>query len=201
MKWISVIMMSLLAQVAFAQDFDNILVVSWDANKPLSNTGWINSWSARGVKAGFKKIINDNFMAGADINWATYDQYQPTITMERTNGAFTTDYFKYVYSYGLTVNGQYLLPGTNRDHFMPYAGIGLGATYNSFNRYYNVYQDKEDSWGFLVRPEVGAIFPFSGKVGAIVGVHYDFSTSRSSYFNYNNFSNLGVQVGLAFLSY
>jgi hypothetical protein len=184
-----------------AQDFDKYISVSWDINMPVTNRSWLDATSARGYRIAYRKLVADRLLAGLDFGKATYSQYQPTVTMESPNGALTTDYFKYVYTYGLTLSGDYLLHVSENERILPYAGLGLGASYNSFNTYYNVYQDKEDKWGFLVSPRVGILFPFGRKVGASVGVHYDFSTAKSQYFGYPNFSNIGVQAGIIFRSY
>jgi hypothetical protein len=201
MKLILIVLGFFVTLISRAQDFDNFVSLSWDVNAPLTNRSWIDAASKRGYSISYRKIISDKFMVGADFGKATYDQYQPTVTRESPTGAFTTDYFKYVYSYGLTVSGDYLFPGKEGRHVIPYAGLGLGASMNSFNMYYSAYQDREDKWGFLVRPKAGVLLPFGRKVGAILGAHYDFSTSKSSNFGYNNFSNIGAQVGIMFIGY
>lgn len=186
---------------AAAQDFDKFAQVSYNINKPLSNTGWIDATSTQGFKFVYRSLINDRFLAGLDFSWASYDQYQPTVTIERPAGAVTTDYFKYVYSYSLALAGEYILPVGNKDVMLPFAGLGVGAAMNSFTTYYNVYQNREDVWGVFISPRAGVIFPFSSKVGAMVGIHYDYSTTKSDDLGYDNFSNIGVQVGITLMSY
>jgi hypothetical protein len=185
----------------YAQDFDKIMSISWDVNMPLSNREWIDETSVRGVRLSYRKLLDDKFMAGADFNWATYSTYVPTTTFVFNDGALTTDYFNYIYSYGLTISGDYILPIGNREHIIPFAGLGIGASMNGFTTYYNIYQDRENSWGFLVSPKIGACFPFGKRIGAFASLHYDFSTSKAESLGYDNFSSMGVQVGIAFLSY
>lgn len=192
----------LLAAIAsYGQDFDKILSISWDVNMPLSNREWIDETSARGVRLSYRRLLDDKFMAGVDFNWATYSAYKPTTTFVFDDGALTTDYFNYIYSYGLTISGDYILPVGNHERIIPFAGLGIGASLNGFTTYYNIYQDRENSWGFLLTPKVGACFPFGRKVGAFASLHYDFSTSKAESLGYDNFSGIGVQVGIAFLSY
>lgn len=181
--------------------FDKFFYISLDVNQPLSNTDWIDRTSARGFKAGFRKMINTRFSAGVDVNFSTYDQYQPTITVESPGGAITTDFFKYVYTYGVTVTGQYYLLPADERIFLPYVGLGLGVANHEFVSYYNIYSDSETKWGFLARPEIGAFFPFSRKVGAMAAVHFDYASSKSDFFEYDNFMNAGFQVGILFMSF
>lgn len=201
MRIIIIAIIMLAAQATFAQDFDRLLYVSWDVNKPLANTGdWIENNSRAGLRIGYRKFINERFTVGGDVSWAYYKQYEPQTTFVNPDGAITTDYFKYTYSYSLTLNGQYFLP-VKSEHILPFAGVGLGAVLNRDKMYYNVYVESDDSWGFLARPEVGVLIPFSRKIGLIAAAHYDFTTAKSDYFNLSSASNLGVNVGLIFTSY
>lgn len=183
------------------QDFDKIVYFSWDVNKPLSNTEWVGETSARGIKAGYRRLFNDTFMAGVDLSWATYDEYKPTTTFEYSNGALTTDYFNYIYSYRVTISGDYILPVNTKDRLLPFIGFGIGAALNSYATYYNIYRDRENTWGFLLSPRAGAVFPFSNKIGLLGAIHYDFSTNKAESLGYDNFSSIGVQIGITLLSY
>lgn len=202
MKILRVTFLLMLCAVG-VQAQDNYLYINWDINTPLSNTSWIGNTSARGGKAGYRGFIADGkFSAGVDFNWATYDQYAPTETIQNPTGAITTDYFKYIYNYGLTASGQYYFLKGESDIWYPYAGVGLGANYNDYTLYYNIYKDVKKSWGFLARPEAGVLVRFGPRssVGAMAAVHVDYSTNRGKDFGYNNFITVGGQVGLVLMS-
>lgn len=178
---------------------DNYMYANWDINIPLSNTDWVGNTSTRGGKIGYRAFFGDGkFSAGLDFNWATFDQYAPTETIENPTGAITTDYFKYVYHYGLAASGQYYFLKGENDIFFPYAGLGLGANYNDYTLFYNIYKDVHKSWGFLARPEAGLLVRFGARrsLGVMAAVHLDYSTNKSADFGYDNFSNLGFQIGL-----
>lgn len=185
---------------AKAQDFDRYFSLSWMGSKPLSNTSWIDHDTGKGVRLTYRKLINDKFAAGFDYTWATYEKYYPTATFVEGTRTITTDYFNYVYSYGLTLNGQYFLPFST-DRVMPFVGLGIGAALNRYVQYYNVYTEDDRSWGFLARPEVGVLFPFGGKWGATIGAQYHYSTAKSDFFEYDDFSSLSVNVGIVLMSY
>lgn len=200
-KILFAVMATLLVHVSVAQDFDNVFYVSWNMSKPVSSTAdWISSSSARGAKIGYRKMINDRFSAGVDLTWNVFNDYEPVTTFENPTGAVTTDYYEYLYAYGITLGGQYYLPfGT--DKVMPYVGLGLGASLNRYALFYNVYTETDNSWGFLATPEVGILFPFGGKIGAMVAAHYDFSTSTSDYFEIGRYNRVGVNVGIVLMGY
>jgi hypothetical protein len=200
MKKLIVFAFMLITGCALAQD--RYLYIGYDVNKPLANTSWIGDISTRGIRGGYRAVITPKFSAGLDLSWCTFDQYHPTETVQNATGAFTTDYFKYLYSYSASVSGQYYFSVGNGEQILPYAGLGLGANNNHYVKYYNIYQDSQRAWGFLVRPEAGILVKIGARrsFGLMAAVHYDYSTNKSPKFNYSNFSALGFQVGVAFFN-
>ena len=190
--------------VAFATEAQqNYFYIGWDINQPLTNTTWLGRTSTKGGKIGYRGFLNNERISiGGDFNWTTYDEYAPKETFWQESGAITTDYFKYIYQYGLTLSGQYYFPVGDHEHFFPYAGLGLGANYNKYKIFYNIYSDEDDGWGFLARPEAGMLVRFGSRrsVGLMAAVHYDYSTNRSERFNYSSFSSWGFQVGAIFMN-
>ncbi|HEY8938053.1 MAG TPA: hypothetical protein VIM65_22680 [Cyclobacteriaceae bacterium] len=188
--------------IAVAQDFHGYYTASFDFNQPLSNTNRVNSMSILGVKFGYHRLFNQKFSMGGELNWGTYKQYHPTITGTQPNGTVvTTDYFDYVYAYGLVVSGRYMISYDNKIN--PYFGVALGAAYNKYAQFYNVYEFQKKALGFLARPEAGMIIRFSRlvKTCGLVGVHYDYSTTSSNAAQYSDFSNYGFNVGVIFLDW
>lgn len=186
----------LLSTLASAQE--NFFYLGVDINKPLANTDWINDISARGLRAGYRVFLSPRVSAGLDIAWSSFDQYFERQTRENATGAFTTDYFNYLYSYSATLSGQFHFLNSEESAVLPYVGLGLGATNHEYVMYYNIYSDTDRSWGFLARAEAGAVVWFGERrtVGAIAALHYDFTTHKSQTFGYDGFSALGLQLGI-----
>ena len=189
----------------FAQAQENYFYISWNGTIPLSSTEFIDNASGRGAKIGFRKFVGAErrISVGADFNWAQYDQYKPRETFVNESGAITTDYFNYIYQYGLTVSGQYYFPLGENERFFPYVGLGLGANRNEYNVYYNIYTDTDRVFGFLARPEAGIIVRVGERrrTGIMAAIHYDYSTNKSDQFDYDNFSSVGVQLGIVLLQW
>lgn len=199
MKKIILMLLFVLPMVAVHAQ-QNYFYISWDINKPTSSTDWISGTSSAGGKAGYRAFLNNEKISiGLDLNWGAYDQYEPTQTFESEHGAITTDYFNYIYTYGIAVSGQYNFTVGEGDRFFPYAGIGFGANHNEYVQYYNIYSDTDKQWGFLARPEAGIIIKLGRTWGVLGAVHYDYSTNKSDFFDYKNFSALGFQIGAVFL--
>jgi|SRR5690606_586894 len=188
------------ATIASAQE--NFFYLSWNYQVPLSNTNWLDSSSPHGGKVGYRFFIQDRISLGVDVNWSTFDQYEETRTFEQENGAITTDYYKYIYQYGAVISGQYYFPVGESEIIFPYAGLGLGANYHDYTLYYNIYDESYTGWGFLARPEAGVVVRF-GKyrsLGAIAGVHFDYSTNKNDNFDYNGFNAVGFKLGVVMMS-
>ena len=191
----------LLVLVANGQYFDKMYFLNWSVNQPLSNTDFVGNASTRGGRLGYQEMINEKFSGGLDISWATYDDYIERQTYFSNNGAITTDYFKYVESYAATVTFNYFF--FTEKKLMPYVGIGLGANYNSYKLYYNVFSSSEGGWGFLSRPQAGAWLRLGKRTpwGLHASTHFDFSTANNEDLGYQNFSNIGFQLGLVYLDW
>ena len=188
--------------MAIAQDFEGYYTASFDFNQPLSNTNRVNSMSILGLKVGYHRLLNKKFTLGGELNWGTYKQYHPTVTATQPDGSVvTTDYFDYVYSYGLVLNGRYMM--SYNQTFNPYFGLGVGVGYNKYAQFYNVYEYQKKATGFLARPEAGMIIRFSQRrsVCGLVGVHYDYSTTISSAGGYSDFTNYGFNIGIVILDW
>lgn len=200
-KSLLVFLLSFLVTRAIAQD--NYFYFAWNYQTPLSNTEWLDAASSSGGKLGYRFfVLEDRLTMGVDLNWITFDQYEPTQTFQQENGAITTDYFKFIYNYGAVVSAQYYFPVKESQVFFPYAGLGLGANYNDFTLYYNIYNDSYTSWGFLARPEAGVVVRFGPyrSLGAIAGVHFDYSTNRNENFDYSGFNSAGFKLGIVLMN-
>ncbi len=189
----------------FAAAQENYFYINWNGNVPLSSKEYIDNTSGRGLKIGYRAFFGRNrrFSAGADLNWGQYDQYKPKETFQNESGAITTDYFNYIYSYGLTASSQYYFPLGEKERFFPYVGLGLGVNRNEYTVYYNIYTDTDDAFGFLARPEAGILVRIGERrrMGIMAAVHYDFSTNKSDTFDYDNFSTVGFQLGIMMLQW
>jgi hypothetical protein len=199
MKAILSIIFSLVCATLLAQP--RYFYLTLDYNAPLSNKEWISKGSAQGLRLGYRAFITDRVSAGVDLGSASINEYKPTRTIESASGAITTDYFNYIYSYSAVISGQYNFLVGDGDMVFPYAGLGLGANYNEYLQYYNIYTDGDKAFGFLARPEAGILVRFGTRrsLGAMASVHYDFSTNKNTDFGYKNFTTLGFQIGLMFM--
>jgi hypothetical protein len=200
-EWMVTFVLVLMAALVSAQE--NYFYASWNYQMPMSNRQWLDTPSGHGAVIGYRFFLGDRRLSvGLDASWITFEQYEPKRTFQQDNGAITTDYYKYIYQYAGVISAQYYFPVGDSERFFPYAGLGLGANYNDFTLYYNIYSDSYTGWGFLARPEAGILVRFSERrsIGAIAAVHYDYSTNQNENFNYSNFTALGFRIGVVLMS-
>lgn len=186
---------------ASAQFYDKMFFVGWNFNTPLVNKDFVGKNSSRGARAGYRELIRENVAIGVDITWATFDDYIPRQTYYSQNGAITTDFNNYANNYGAMLAADYYFFVEKKA--MPYVGLGAGVAYNSYKQYYNVYTSGDNSVGFLARPTAGVWLKFNERKNWAfnAAVHLDYSTAKSKDLGYNNFVNLGFELGLVFLDW
>lgn len=197
-----IIVFLLFAGSASAQYFDKLFFVNWQFNTPLSNKDFAGRSSSKGARLGYRELIMDEKLAvGIDITWATYDDYVPRQTYVNGTSSLTTDFTNYANNYGALITADYYFRQEKK--LMPYVGLGAGLAYNNYKRYYNVYSDGDNAFGLLLRPQAGAWFKFSEqKAWALnAAVYLDYSTAKSSFAGYGNFTNVGIAIGLVHLDW
>ena len=196
-KFIFILMFMTATGVEAQSIYDNYISVSWDYNIPLSNSSFVGKGTGLGFQLGMRKKIN-RFYVGFDANYAGYSDYSARQTTYADNSASTTDVHKYVYSYGFTLNTDYVFRPFKK--LMPFVGLGLGVNSNTYKMFYNIYSNTDNSLGVLVRPQAGALLKLGKDSGvAITGViHYDYSSASSPVLNYSSFSSIGFRLGVAF---
>jgi opacity protein-like surface antigen len=174
---------------------DEMFAFSWDVNVPINNN-FTNKTSLDGFQLEYRKMIKNDLSVGLEINWAGYDKYYPRKTYQIRNGAVTTDFYSYLYTFPMALTVHHYFHLNNMIH--PYVGLGLGGTYAEMKLYYSTYVSSDYNWGFLVRPELGAIFKFSdfSGWGLLLGARYNYSTNKQTDFKINGIQSVGFQLGI-----
>jgi len=184
------------ACAAAQTSFDRYFFFGSDIMKPMNNATFINTFSAKGFQVGYREKINEHFYVGGDFNSSTLSEHDPRQTYHTSTGDLTAEFFKYVVTYSATLAGEYYFSPEKR--LSPFAGMGIGANYNSYSMFYNVFAPKDNSWGVVLRPQAGLLYRLGQEQswGVVAAVHYDYSTARSDYFGYSGFTTLGFRVGI-----
>lgn len=185
---------------SWAQIYSNAFHLGWTTTKPLSDKEFIDKTSSAGLRLGYTKFVNEKFGYGFEGSYATLNDYIPLQTYTYPGGAYTTDFHPYTYYFTLMANAQYYF--TQGRFIIPYASVGMGVAFTEYRLFYNAFNDSDSQTSFAVRPEVGTIFRFSeyARWGIKVAGSYDYTSGKNEYFELDNFTALGFQVGVVFLN-
>jgi len=177
--------------------YRNLFAAAWEIGFPLSNGDFLDKTSYEGGKVEYRGFIKENVSIGGFLNWRSYYQYFPTKTYENPDKtqAVTTDMYRYIYNLPMGATAHYYFKGGKM--IRPFAGIGLGAQYSEQKAYYNIYYSEEKNWGFLVRPEIGALIHMEGQWGFIVGASYAYATNQNK-IGMSGMSDVNIQIGFIF---
>lgn len=177
----------------------SFVAIGWDINTPLNNTEFISNTSAAGLSVQARYFVNEHLSVGGEIAWSSLYEYAPRETYTFENGAVTTDLYKFNYLLPISANVHYYFKPDSK--VSPYIGLGVGAMYSQQDFYFNVYNLSFVKWGYLVKPEVGALIKFGdSNMGAMVGVRYNYGTNREPKLNFDNIQTLGFNLGLVFFN-
>ena len=142
--------------------------ISWDINSP-TNKDYLTKTSYAGGKIEYRHFLKGkNLSYGLALNWASYEQYFPRQTFQKSDGsgAVTSDFVSQAYQVPFAATVHYYFNESKK--IRPYVGVALGGQYLEQSLYYNVYVSDDNNWGFLARPEAGVIIRPEGKYWGFV---------------------------------
>lgn len=201
MTRVSIIFCLVTASLAVrGQEYASAFHLGWNSLVPLSDNDFVSKTSTAGVRIGYTQFLSERFGVGFEAGYSTLDDYVPLATYEYPGGAITTDVYNYLYYLTLMANGQYYF--TQGKRFIPYASLGMGVALSNYRIFYNVYQEQNRNAGFVIRPEIGALFKVrehSG-LGLKAAMGFDYATNKNDYFETKNVSGFNIQLGIVIIN-
>jgi outer membrane protein W len=185
-----------LGAVAQSQDWyqKNIMTLNWQFATPI-NSNYLTNTSWVGGNFEFRHFVNKKISIGAGLSWNSFEEYFGPRLYEKPDGsqAFYTDMVRQVYTLPLYANAHYYFDAGEK--FKPYAGIGLGGQYSEQSAYYNIFVSESENWGFVARPEIGALYKLGRYAGIHANIGYSYSTNENPDFSIDNFKHIYYSVG------
>ena len=190
----------MIAFSAFSQkqmSYHSIAAASWEISFPTGNDHFLTKTSLAGGRLEYRRMVAPNISAGLAFSWNSFDEYFNTQTYKTPSGsAVTTDMVRQIYTAPITAIFHYY-PTVKSKLVRPYVGVGLGAQYAEQNIFFNIYEVSGTGWGFVVRPEIGAVVMFSESAGALIGFSYNYSTNKNDAFKVNSLQQFAINIGVA----
>ena len=187
------------AMPAKAQLSDNGYAnIDWQFNVPLSN-GFADDASGWGMNFEGGYFVTPNLGLGLFLNYHSNHEYVGRETFPVNGGSMTSDQQHTIFQmpFGAAARYQFNRGGA----WQPYFGVKLGANYAKVRSNYNMFETRDNTWGFYVSPEIGLnVYPWAYGPGLHIAVYYSYATNKANVLTYNvdKLNNFGFRVGLAF---
>jgi opacity protein-like surface antigen len=131
---------------------------------------FISQPSFRGVTFDYRKMVTDNVGVGVEFGWNVFYEEKDYATYTKETGSISGKQFRYCSAVPMLASADYYFsPG---EKFSPFAGIGIGTQFTSNELDMGVWALTEDTWHFLLKPEVGVILKAGPGVGVSVTAKY-----------------------------
>ncbi|MCP3894320.1 MULTISPECIES: porin family protein [Bacteroides] len=172
--------------------------IDWQFNVPLSN-GFANDASGWGMNMEGGYFVTPNIGLGLFLSYHSNHEYYGRTTIPLNNGSLNTDQQHTIFQmpFGVAARYQMNRGGT----FQPYFGVKVGPSYAKVRSDYNMFETRENSWGFYASPEVGLnIYPWAYGPGLHIAAYYSYATNKADVLTYSvdGLNNFGFRVGIAF---
>jgi len=128
----------------------------YSINFTTGNTNdFISKTSFRGFTFDYRHHIRPELSVGLSSGWYAFYERKDndTYSISEEQLSFSGIQYRYLNSAPLLVIVDYHL--TPEELISPFAGLGIGTTYNRVNVTMGLYETKESSWHFTLAPEIG----------------------------------------------
>lgn len=170
-----------------ANPYTQIYSINWQSNLPLGATrNHISDMSFNGANIYFTYCFTDNLAIGIDFSWSYSQKYSPNTTyLINENTAFHGTVVKKSQMFPIKAQFKYIITPESFAKLFVSAGIGaLSYTKTLRIQDYDIW---DNTWGFLMSPEIGVLIPFgkSASWGAGITAGYNWATNKVQglYFN------------------
>ncbi len=191
-----VIIIALLAHITFqvnAQEGTTVFA-NFLPSMPLGETAdFTGNISPRCVDFEVQKFIQEDLSVGFVIGWNLFRDKLSNETFDYEDLTITGTQFRYTNIVPMDLNVKKYFSG-NSD-YIPYAGVGMGISYNEQRNDIGVLQLGDDKWMFHVAPEIGMLYDMNYKSFLSVKLKYNYCPEADD-FPSMSFLSLGIGIGI-----
>lgn len=185
---------------SYGNDMKQIYSLNYQMGIPVGSVrDFVSNASFEGVNLNWAYFVTRNITVGVDL---TYNNFNKKIGQQiyrpNENMAVNAAQYRYTQSFPLKAQVKYFF---SQSRFIKaYAGLGIGALSAGQHIIVQDLEAWDNTWGFLLSPEVGMLIPFGRESiwGANVTAGYNWSTNKSTFGNIdlNNRQSFYFNVGL-----
>lgn len=172
--------------------YEQVYSVSWNTYLPIGATSdYLSQYSFNGLDLNYTYYFQNNMGVGLDISW-NYNNKAVAPQVIRPNDYLAIYAAQYRRVQIIPVKAQFKYMITPDNFVKLYVAAGIGALNYSYQTDVQEYSLWDNTWGFLMSPEVGVYIPFGRDAVWGLNIHagYNYGT--------NNFQNFYANAGLYF---
>lgn len=194
---IAIILVLMLNQMeAIGQNSIHTLTTQYTINFPFGNTNdFISKTSFRGFTMDYRNHMMPEVAIGISVGWYAFYERKPDDTYSMNDDALTFSGKQYRYLNSvpmLFVVDYYKNP---EEVLSPFAGLGIGTTYNRVDLEMGLYDVQIDSWHFTLAPEAGFRFGYDMGVSGYISARYNINFKTGEL---DSQSYLSLNIGLMY---
>lgn len=183
----------LITSVVVAQNFTSL---QYTVGVPLGNLAdHTSNISGRGITFDFRTEIEPSLSIGINLGYSTFYEREEYDSYSQGTATLTGIQYRYNNMFPMMLNAHYTI-GTGA--IMPYVGLGAGTIFNLRDTKMGLFSVKENTWHFLLSPELGFVMDLSAEIGIKINAIYDNAFKTR---DMDGFGNLRLNIGLVFLSF
>jgi len=189
-----IIILALFASSALLAQNNNT-TVSYSIGFPTGDLGdFIGNVSFRGISIDYRHRIQPNIALGTTVGWSTFYEEVASDTYTIGNESLTGKQYRYSNNMPLLATVTYFMSPDEKIN--PYGTLGLGTMYTRRNTDMNLYTIEQESWNFLLQPEVGVQIGVADHSALSVALKYNIGFQAGDL--PENQTYLSLNVGFAF---
>lgn len=166
---------------SYGYDMRQIFSINYQVNTPVgSSKDFVSKMSFEGVNINWAYFVTENMTVGLDLSYNNYhEKFGQKIYRPNENTAINAAQYRYTQVFPIKAQAKYFFASNSM--VQPYAGFGIGALSAGQHIIVQDFDAWDNSWGFLLSPEVGVLIPFGygNNWGANITAGYNWSTNKS----------------------
>ncbi len=200
-KYIFTFIIALGTLTSSGQNFSRYFSFYYEPSIPLGSEVIADNTSWWGGGMRYQYPINNQLYLGFEFGWNSFSKYIERTTYQLDHGAITTDLYAYSHNVPLSIRADYFIPTDGS--IIPYAGLSVGMSYSDQSLYFSHYEISESSWGFVVRPQIGALISLdvARRQFIDVGIRYSYNPQSFDIMPVSAIQYLSLHVGYTIPTY
>jgi opacity protein-like surface antigen len=174
-----------------------ILSLNYSVAVPFGSLkNYVSEVSPRGWNVSGMYTINNSWSAGITSGYNDFYQKIPRQVYHLSGSDISAVQTHTIQTIPVLANGMYAFHTKSILH--PYAGLGIGATNITYEKWWGEFEDRSNSWAFTISPEAGIKIPFGKSTydGLNIGVKYSYMPYAHE--EINNINYLEANAGVYF---